>query len=498
MNKLNQGLTKEDTFMRAVKFYAHAGEILPIKERAFLKQLGFTNLDKKGELTKARNYTKRFLDYTPFRDTIYIVKIYEKPLPAKKRKKNSAITRGPKTTYESVKGYKNDMDMYEKIVQHITPMKEYKGLAEISELLDLPELTSQCLKQHRFKDLERFIKIIKVTQRKWIVEEIYEQPLNPDKKKSRFSYSDTAANIILKGLYEDMPSIKEKGKMVTHTGIVQGKKQVVSDLMTSRNDLSRSLGFNSEQLNVKVYERIGENYIIINQFVKQFDSILKSRGVDHKQGDVQYWTEQMSSRLRSMMNSALNKLENKCVIIRYEYTDLFYDIDRDVYGPVMGNMEIEMMVNYFKKKIMHRYKINNWEQISRMSETKKMNIIKEFNQLIKNERNIRVFRGYWIRIDVDMLEECYLSSGLKDKTYEQLTRELNKEIKERQQASAAELESLSKQIGLVGDSTFSAYSDNYVAVSSELYSSVFQPDKKYTGFGHIFLQTISDMFPEEF
>lgn len=497
MPKISKKLTKDESFMNSVRFYAHEGEILPITERKFLKQLGFTNLDKKGELTKARKYTKRFLEYKQLRDTLHIIKIYDKPLPPTKPKKNT-VTRAPKITYDSVKGYKNDMEMHEMVSQNITPLHEYKGLSELSEILNLPELSSQCLKQHRLKDLERFMKIIRITQRKWIIEKIYDTPINPDIKKSKYSYSDTAANIIIKGLYEDLMLMKDTGKIITHTGKVQGETQMVSDLMTSKNNLSLSLGFDTTKMSTKVYERIGENYVVINQFVKQLDNLLEKKNIEHKHADIEYWTDQMNSRIKSMMNSALNKLEDRGVIIRYEYTDLFYDIERDIYGPVMGNMEIEMTVNYFKKKIKHDYKFKDWNELHKMTETKKLKILKEFNTMLKQERNIRVFRGYWLRIDIETLTECYHTLGLKNVPYEKLAISLNDELKERQSISAESLEYDAKQISLLGDSTFSAYSDNYVAISSELYSSVFQPDKRYERFGHIFLQSKADMFPEEF
>lgn len=420
------------------------------------------------ERTTDRKYMKRFFSWRRINDVLEITEIYGEPIPTDPPKEKKYRTK------TDIKGYTDEAEFYERAAKVFRPGEVYKGYSEFCSLLNVPKATGEA-KINQLKDWKRFFKWKEISQRQWKFISI-----NPDigmkiltSKKSE--YGELVSDMMVKNLKEKRKKLEEQHKI---TVTVDESGNETGNILFKRSDLSEFIGMNTKELNKYVYKYDDkEELIAIDTFVENYDKKLTNKGIIHTRGDIEHFKKQMNNRSSSVITSGIIHMIKQGLVIRQFYTELYYDMNAETYDVLMLNKRYDSIVNHYKSQVLKEENLKSWEQIYYFPEHIRNKFIKKLNSMIKNELNIIVFHGYWLTFNAKRLDEVYSEKDLSNKDTEKMRKTLMDIITKKQEHCAQKVEENSKYISDKG-STVSKFSCNYIEVSNDLFSSVFQPVNK--------------------
>lgn len=420
------------------------------------------------ERSADRKYMKRFFSWRRINDVLEITEIYGEPIPTDppKEKKYRDKT--------DIKGYTDETEFYERAAKVFRPGEVYKGYSEFCSLLNVPKATGEA-KINQLKDWERYFVWEKETQKRWKFIGMNASILPSAAADTKSVYGSYASNMLVKGVKEGYAKIRDDHKI----HVFQDKQgRILGDIFFKRNDLSEYIGINIKNMDQYEYKHNKMNELIkVNIFWEKFDKYLTSRHIYHTSEDLYYFRKQMHNRLSTVINSATLMLMKKGVIFRQLYTELYYDIDNKYYSALIFNPSYDGSVKACKDMIAKEANFTDWSYINKLPEVTRNEYLQKLNGMIREELGIIVFHGFWMRLDMIALKRFYEENNLSGTDNEAMRNKLKDIIKERQELAAKKVEDNSKYIA-GKNSEGSVYSPNYIEISNNLYSSIFQPEKK--------------------
>lgn len=426
-----------------------------------------------------KKYLKRFFSWETAADTVIITDIYEEPKPVKN------ISKNPKTEkiynrFDEYKGYKDDDEFMNRVSERLHVQQEYKGYKELCSILSVQPQKGANTVKHQ-DDWHRFFNWEVKSQRKWIITEIYDMPQLITGKSSRSVYADGSSKLLAKRLYNDSPCLQ-------NMRLAKPADNHSMDIMMKRDNVASIIGLNNKVLteNEIKYDEDGE-LSIISKFVKKFDEELCKNEIEHTQKDISVFRDQMTMKFRRVIESGLTDLKNKGIIVRFAYTELYYNVKTKSYGALFENSHLDVAVSEHKTAIMGRYGIYDWKYFPKLSEIQKISLMKELNNVLEEDLGIKISYGYWIRLNLRMLNRYYNKDNINLIDEKEMKENLKEIIRQRQEKSA---EKTAAQIQTIYDNEqeyMTQHSNNYIKVSSELFDSVFKADEKIKILGHLYL-----------